>query len=387
MTVRIVGNLDCETAYSRSASGRSAARLALSQGVRRRLAALSTILRVLAPDATPTRLRTLEPVDPARLPTIAGIPDVTLEYESSERAARDDDAPRLPWGETDADPRIPRPQAESTRSSLVDALWTLPPASVGAAAIANSRATLLDVADALDERLPGARLVRSLDELDACLAASATSRWVVKAIWSAAGRDRVRGSGADFDRPDDRTYAARLLERDGALLFEPWMNRIADVACSALVDDSGVRILGAHTLVVDAYGRFEGIAIDDDSPPLEAPSHDRLVRATRQAAEHLAAIGYRGPIGVDAWTYRDPDGNARFHALGEINARLTFGIVARAAIERLDLAAGRLVLGRGDAPANAIPLLAAGPADDTAAWIEIAPAPTPTRPESPLSTR
>ena len=53
--------------------------------------------------------------------------------------------------------------------------------------------------------------------------------------------------------------------------------------------------------------------------------------------EHAAAVvgstlaleGYRGHAGVDFWTYRDRSGVEQLNPLGEVNARLTFGLVAQ----------------------------------------------------------
>lgn len=370
MIARIVGNLDCETSYSRAAGNVSPSSIDLPKSVRRRLAALSTVLRVLAPSGFTTRLRTIEPVDPERLPDLEGVPEVEFESDGAIAVAAS-----LPWGETDSEARIPAaPVGDASTSSWIESLWALQPSIPGAPARANSRETLLDIADSLGERLPGARIIRSLDELDRCIAdfgaapASRNGWWVVKALWCAAGRDRLRGRGKSFDRAEDRVYAGRLLERDGALLFEPWMERIDDFACSALVDENDVRILGVHRTLVDAVGRFEGIEIATESvvTALGESNHDRLIETTGRVGERLASNGYRGPLGIDAWTYRDSAGNARFHALGEINARLTFGIVARAAFERTGIATGRLVVGRGEAPAGTLPLLAPARDDDTA---------------------
>ena len=47
-------------------------------------------------------------------------------------------------------------------------------------------------------------------------------------------------------------------------------------------------------------------------------------------AEALRQAGYLGPFGIDAWHWRRPDGTVVFHPLGEINARMTFGLVEHA---------------------------------------------------------
>ena len=58
---------------------------------------------------------------------------------------------------------------------------------------------------------------------------------------------------------------------------------------------------------------------------------------------------------VDAFAYRDGDGTRRFHPLCEINARLTFGWIARALAARL----GTRRLGFGPPPDGALVLIGA----------------------------
>jgi 1,4-dihydroxy-2-naphthoate octaprenyltransferase len=48
---------------------------------------------------------------------------------------------------------------------------------------------------------------------------------------------------------------------------------------------------------------------------------------------------------VDAWTYRKADGTVVFHPLGEINARMTFGLVAWAGASRSQPSTRRMVRG------------------------------------------
>jgi hypothetical protein len=122
-------------------------------------------------------------------------------------------------------------------------------------------------------------------------------------------------------------FVARLLARFGTLIYEPWLTRLADVGRCAWLG-TPPQLAGAtrltdeihawppHRIVTDAHGGFRGIAPD-------APAID-LDDATVRAASAIAATGYRGPFAIDAVV----------HAGGvhvcEINARYTFGFVARA---------------------------------------------------------
>jgi hypothetical protein len=182
----------------------------------------------------------------------------------------------------------------------------------------------------------------------------------VKAPWTAAGRDRCHGEGAPT--PEQRTRIGRLLETFGALVLEPWCERIVDAGvCATVATDGMVTAHPPHGLITDKRGGFLGI---DLAPPALEPS-ERDVLATTVAASGalLAEHGYAGPFAVDAFAYRDGDAR-KFQPLSEINARFSFGWIARALAQR----SGATQLGFGEPPPGATTLIA--PAGDrVAAWI------------------
>ena len=104
-----------------------------------------------------------------------------------------------------------------------------------------------------------------------------------------------------------------------------------------------------------------------------------MEEALDAAAGALRRAGYSGAFGLDAWRYRPPDGGTAFNPLGEINARLTFGFVARSLADRLREPLGiaperplRLRLGRPPQPSenrSILPLLRPE-SGSSAAWIE-----------------
>jgi hypothetical protein len=102
-------------------------------------------------------------------------------------------------------------------------------------------------------------------------------------------------------------------------------------------------------------------------------------------AAALRQAGYTGPFGIDAWRYRRPDGKPAFQPLGEINARMTFGLVARALVDRvrepLGLRPGdrvRLLFGgrTSEAGPGFVPLLrTAAPSREVVGGLDIPPVP------------
>jgi hypothetical protein len=270
------------------------------------------------------------------------------------------------------------------------------------AARVNDRRFCLELAGALGRALPGARTVCSADELAEHLRSGAFDAgggaWVAKAPWSAAGRHRVVASGAEGLRDAElRRRIERLLERSGALVVEPWVERTADYGAAGLVHADGrVELLGTHRLEVDRRGAFTGVVLEGPAPmgPAEPadPGEDAALESTLETVgRRLAGAGYVGPVGIDGFTWRDPRGAVHVHPLSEINARLTFGLVARALLERVAAVAAEgppvsatLRLGRcgegGDAPggSRSIELLAAT-AEAPGAWLEWRPDRRPDR--------
>ncbi len=359
----IAGNLDLEVELARAAG---ATIPAPRRAVAEMISVAASTLSVFAGPGD--RLWTPAPVDPARVP--AAQRGVTLV--SGPLAAQAPARQLLAWGEAPSVAAVRRPAPAADRrddAPWSEQLWRLHP-PVDAALAGNHRGFAHRLAGELGLALPGARMVASAGELAAHLRTGGASEgdgaWVVKAAYSAAGRERVRDRGT-APAADRATRIDRLLAR-GPLLFEPWVERVVDIGVAGLVDAGSVRLWPPHRLQSDAAGVFRGIAIGDDDELL-AGERDAITAAARAAGRALADIGYAGPFGIDAFVYRDPRGDRRLAALGEINARLTFGHVARAHAEAAGLTQARFGLGRAAPPAQATILVHPAAPDFTAAWL------------------
>ena len=306
----IFANLDCEARWGGST---------LPQHVAKRVSAASALLAALVPTSEPAEIYAPAAIDPARIK----LPNVSM--------------------------RVGQP-----------AHWDLAWADPNAKA-ANDRRVALALNDQLDTSLPGARAIASLAELDAHLLAVQATKWVCKAPWTAAGRDRAHGEGSAL-AGEQRVYVGRLLERFGVLVFEPWLDRVLDLGvCAAVARDGMMTAQAPHTLLCDPRGTFVGIDLAE--PALLETDRELLERAVDAAGNALHCLGYAGPFTVDAFVYRDGDAEL-LHPLCELNARHTFGHVAHGLRARL----GTHVLGFGTPPAGAQILVAAGEDDPTTAW-------------------
>lgn len=323
---RILANLLCEFDLGPNRTV-SPPRSVLATVVR-----LGTLLRVFAREGD--RLWLPAPVDAESVPDVPGLPRPVLESGPLRDLPVADEV--LAWCETPeaaAHRRGARgPREISLGSPLHELLWNLPTPEPAAVAAVHHRAFHLHIAEEIGCALPGARMVNNMSELDRVLQHGPRS-WVVKAPLSAAGRERyIERNGPALSDPKARRTGERLFARHGALLFEPWMERVADFGVSALLTHGELRIVGLHRQRVDRKGQFVGIDLESN---LSAKDRDRLVETTEAVAEALRSAGYVGPFGIDAWRYRREDGAVVLHPLGEINARMTFGLVAWALAERV----------------------------------------------------
>ena len=382
MTERlIVGNLDCETGFE-AQSWSSVTPAALPRPVLENISAAATLLRVFCTGED--RLWTPLPVDAGRL---TGPPELARPALTAESLPAENTAEVLAWGETEAVAMLradgPAAPAYRQEGPLADRLWSIPAASASAAATVNDKRFCQRLREDLGLALPGSRIIKNITELEEHLQDSKdrpelSGGWVLKAPFSAAGRLRLIAEGPGAGELELKR-ARNLFEAHGELVFEPWLERTADFGFCALVLKEKNVLLGPHGLETDVQGRFRGLAFSPP-PPAKLGGVEAAVTAAADAAREE---GYLGPLEVDCWSWRDSGGDEYFHPLGEINARVSFGLVGRAIIETLGEATGwiarepaRLLIGPQqlrDDSAEAIELLSPAKPDGCGAWLERSP--------------
>ena len=188
----------------------------------------------------------------------------------------------------------------------------------------NARPFAADLRRALPGDAFARDVVAELEPLLALLARPAPLGWLVRRSFGAAGRGRRRLADLTARRPDEAEVAwLRASLTRGPVTVEPWVEVVTEYTRSGLVRPDGSLLLsgpcfqevarsGAWTRTEAAAGGE--VAREDDAA---------LARALEAAGEALAAAGYHGPFGVDAFRYRDGAGGTRLNALGELNARYT----------------------------------------------------------------
>lgn len=162
----------------------------------------------------------------------------------------------------------------------------------------------------------------------------------------------------------------------GGLVIEPWLDRVFDWSLQLEMTASGLRTCGSTVLIADESGRYLGNVVAPQhgrrlpsavgsllaDPPDVAVRVQALVRVlVTMLEQELRALDFLGPVGVDAFVYRDPAGRCRLKPVVEINPRHTMG---RLAVELMKRACpgshGRLRLLNRRAVAAAGPDGAAG---------------------------
>jgi hypothetical protein len=124
------------------------------------------------------------------------------------------------------------------------------------------------------------------------------------------------------------------------VVVEPWLERLVDFSAQLEMEPTGLRLLGYTGLVTDARGQFLANTAAPNFARALPPAVLDCFREQRGAAgelrevfdalfrgleSELKAAGYLGPVGVDAFVYRDTAGRARLKPVVEINPRHTMG--------------------------------------------------------------
>jgi len=193
---------------------------------------------------------------------------------------------------------------------------------------------LMRVIDAEELRRPraGEALVKEV----AAWPAWTLGRAVLKPRRGSSGRGRVALEGSMPAPPPGRALD-RLARRGGAVL-EPWLTRGVDLSVQGYLDAAGeLTILGSTRQLLTGAGIWLGNGGVLTDPGEVASGHQedgKLREAVVAAGEWLASRRYRGPFGIDAFTFRDSQGHLMLRPMVEINPRFTTGTISLGLLER-----------------------------------------------------
>ena len=181
-------------------------------------------------------------------------------------------------------------------------------------------------------------LPAALDAI-AAIRARGHHRVVVKQAFGLAGHNALRLWEPELLEPQ-RRWLEKSLAHGQTLVIEPWLERIADFSVQLEMGADGLQLLGYTGLLTDARGQFLAnttapqharslppavLACFRDLPGSPARLHRLFTELAVRLAAELKTAGYLGPVGIDAFVYRDASGRARLKPIVEINPRYTMG--------------------------------------------------------------
>ena len=198
---------------------------------------------------------------------------------------------------------------------------------------ANSRAFSLGLERAGD-RDCAATLCGNTETVAGLLAGRpATEAWLLKGEHGYAGTANHRLPGGPLGA-EDRNRAEAIFAEHGRAVLEPWHARLLDMAVTFHADpDGSIADFRGHVLLNSRDGAFLGVQINPDRLPPE-PWREALMENAAMLAKALASIGYHGPVGIDAYVHKTPDG-PRLRPLVDVNARLSMALPAHGLARRL----------------------------------------------------
>ncbi|NKB66246.1 MAG: DUF455 family protein [Candidatus Latescibacteria bacterium] len=174
---------------------------------------------------------------------------------------------------------------------------------------------------------------------------------VIKGAFGASGQQQVQVP-AGLLRPGQEGWVSKLLAQQGAVVVEPWLDKVCDLSLHYQVEADGVvRWLGWTRFFTDARGQYQGSFIARPVAGLDIEARKLLYAGGRKGRWmahlgqqlgdhlhlHLAGLDYVGPIGVDALIYREGV-QLRLKPVVELNPRFTMGRVALRLVRRVNAA-------------------------------------------------
>jgi uncharacterized ferritin-like protein (DUF455 family) len=164
---------------------------------------------------------------------------------------------------------------------------------------------------------------------------------VLKAPWGLAGRSllRITEPAASLAASKQAAWVERILTEQGALVVEPWLDRVADFSVHYdVASGSPPKLRGMVRLYNDSGGRFIACTAARMFSRLLPPEAARVLHELRgqrlyeevvpaRLAGLMEGSGFRGWLGVDAFFHREVSGAVRLRPVVEINPRCTMGRV------------------------------------------------------------
>lgn len=197
------------------------------------------------------------------------------------------------------------------------------------------------------KKLPGARLIYSVDDLDQFIKQVPGDK-VVKSCYG------LTGKGHYFIQNNYEKVLSSIRQEfclGRPCIAEPWVHRIKDFSTQWSIQDGRVSLLGVTHFEVDNLGRWRKTRVLQDSQCAHVEEHCTVAE---KLLNSIAAMGFYGYIGVDAMVYKDEMG-IKLHPVVEINARMTMSLVALLLLKSVAKDGGEVSFKKGDLTNSLLP--------------------------------
>jgi len=181
------------------------------------------------------------------------------------------------------------------------------------------------------------------DAIDAIAAIRARGhhRVVLKESIGVAGSNALRLFEAELT-DNQKRWIANVVDSGRDIVVEPWLDRELDFSVQLEMTSAGLKLCGYTGLINDAKGQFVGNWAEpkfERKLPAAVPALLGVLPAANNPAQQLfdslftaleaelRAVNFLGPLGIDAFVYRDAADLRRLKPLVEINPRYTMGRV------------------------------------------------------------
>jgi hypothetical protein len=186
--------------------------------------------------------------------------------------------------------------------------------------------------------------VNSLTEAQAAIAkirSRGHHKIVVKAAFGVAGSNALRLFEPEI-LPAQWRWLENAFAHQRTLVIEPWLERVLDFSVQLEMSAGGLKLCGYTGLLNDARGQFQANFAEPHHHKriparvvaLFREPKDISTRLLEFYGEIFAALevelrraDFTGPLGIDAFIYRDAAGTTKLKPIVEINPRYTMGRV------------------------------------------------------------
>lgn len=163
---------------------------------------------------------------------------------------------------------------------------------------------------------------------------------LLKASWSGSGRGLVHVSPATWNASAEG-WTARVIRTQGAVMAEPYYNKVSDFAMEFRADgQGGVAFVGYSLFETDAFGNYKAnllLSNEEIELRLAAFVPVEWLHAVRarllEVFPSVLGRDYTGYFGVDMMVCHRAEAYA-LHPCVEINLRMNMGVVARLLTDR-----------------------------------------------------